>query len=104
MLRLDIRAAKLAGLISREEDYPARLFGITFKHNSRRLLKPSAVPSRIGRVATPLPLPASLQPASPHTTREPESLSPTARPDRNCWRTIYCGSHKSKSADECDAI
>src|SRR5579884_1422348 len=32
VLRFDVRAAELAGLVAGEEDYPARLFGITFKH------------------------------------------------------------------------
>src|SRR5580658_6618061 len=34
MFGLNARATKLAGFIPGEEDYPASLFGITFKHNS----------------------------------------------------------------------
>src|SRR5258708_3247129 len=79
VLGLDVGTSKLAGLISCEEDDPARLFGITFKHNSRRLLKSSAVPALAGRVATP------------RHPREPESPSPVAKPGRNGWQTKYCG-------------
>jgi hypothetical protein len=32
MFGLDVRAAKLAGFIPREEDYPARLFRVSLKH------------------------------------------------------------------------
>jgi hypothetical protein len=40
MLRLNVRAAKLAGLVPREEDDPAGLFGVAFEHSvcaSRRV-------------------------------------------------------------------
>src|ERR1700722_1919752 len=38
MFSLDARTAKLAGFIPGEEDYPASLFGITFKHISCPIL------------------------------------------------------------------
>ena len=34
MLGFDVRAAELAGFISREKDYPPRLFRVSLKHTS----------------------------------------------------------------------
>ena len=50
MLGLDVGAAVLAGLITREEDYPTRFFSVAFKHGS------SALPG-----SGPLDLPQALR-------------------------------------------
>src|SRR5579864_662522 len=52
VLRLYVRAPKLASLISGKEDDSARLFGITFKHDYRRLSTLSVVPAPDDRVET----------------------------------------------------
>jgi len=78
VFRLDVRAPKLASLIPREENYSARLFGITFKHDYRRLSTLSVVLDPADSVETR------------RRTREPEPLDPIGERDRTGSRTKCC--------------
>src|SRR5260221_9421438 len=49
----DVGASKLAGFVSCKEDDSARFFGITFKHNFRRLSSLSTVPAGGGEGIPP---------------------------------------------------
>ena len=59
VFRLDVRTTELAGLVSREENHAPGLFGISFKHDSSRLLS----------LQSPASCPAA---ASPRSAGKPE--------------------------------
>src|SRR5579862_8761479 len=91
MLRLDVGASILAGLVSRKENYPSRLLRIAFKHRSPHapkvvsLLYPMLGPNCADQ-------PSQICPAS-----RPVVHAPTRALDRRHLRASNCASPGWKS-------